>query len=64
MYFYLLKLEGFLKARLWNDVFQLAQSYFGILGGTIRVTDLLKTITAAFQMEEILYKLCNQNRTT
>ncbi|EJK72109.1 hypothetical protein THAOC_06392 [Thalassiosira oceanica] len=56
-YFYLPKLEDYLEARLWNDVFKAAQSYFGVSYGTIRATVLLETITAAFQMEEILYEL-------
>ena len=56
-YFYLPKLEDYLEARLWNDVFRAAQSYFGVPSGTIRATVLLETITAAFQMEEILYEL-------
>jgi malate synthase len=56
-YFYLPKLEDYLEARLWNDVFKAAQSYFGVPYGTIRATVLLETITAAFQMEEILYEL-------
>ena len=56
-YFYLPKLEGYLEARLWNDVFIAAQSYLGIPVGTIRATVLLETITAAFEMEEILYEL-------
>ena len=56
-YFYLPKLEDYLEARLWNDVFRAAQSYFGVPAGTIRATVLLETITAAFQMEEILYEL-------
>jgi malate synthase len=56
-YFYLPKLEDYLEARLWNDVFRAAQGYFGVPSGTIRATVLLETITAAFQMEEILYEL-------
>ena len=55
-YFYLPKLEDYLEARLWNDVFRAAQGYFGIPVGTIRATVLLETITAAFQMEEILVR--------
>jgi len=50
-------LEGYLEARLWNDVFVAAQDYLGVPIGTIRATALLETITAAFEMEEILYEL-------
>ena len=56
-YFYLPKLENHLEARLWNDVFELAQDLVGIPRGTIRVTVLIETVTAAFEMEEILYEL-------
>ncbi|WP_409494654.1 malate synthase A [Amycolatopsis sp. cmx-11-12] len=56
-YFYLPKLENHLEARLWNDVFLLAQRELGIPRGTIRATVLIETITAAFEMEEILYEL-------
>ena len=56
-YFYLPKLETHLEARLWNDVFVLAQELLGIPQGTIRATVLIETITAAFEMEEILYEL-------
>ncbi|MCQ4084678.1 malate synthase A [Streptomyces sp. RB6PN25] len=56
-YFYLPKTESYLEARLWNDVFVFAQDYTGIPQGTIRATVLIETITAAFEMEEILYEL-------
>ncbi|MEU5536164.1 malate synthase A [Streptomyces sp. NPDC020362] len=56
-YFYLPKLENRYEARLWNDVFVTAQELLGIPRGTIRATVLIETITAAFEMEEILYEL-------
>ncbi|WP_026549764.1 malate synthase A [Arthrobacter sp. Br18] len=56
-YFYLPKLENHLEARLWNDIFIQAQQLLGIPQGTIRATVLIETITAAFEMEEILYEL-------
>ncbi len=56
-YFYLPKIESHLEARLWNDIFILAQDLLGIPQGTIRATVLIETITAAFEMEEILYEL-------
>jgi malate synthase len=56
-YFYLPKLESHLEARLWNDVFVLAQDRLGIPRGTIRATVLIETYPAAFEMEEILYEL-------
>lgn len=56
-YFYLPKLEGHLEARLWNDVFVFSQKELGIPQGSVRVTVLIETIFAAFEMEEILYEL-------
>jgi malate synthase len=56
-YFYLPKLEGYQEARLWNDVFVFAQEYVGIPVGTIRATVLIETISAAFEMDEILFEL-------
>ncbi len=56
-YFYLPKLEGHLEARLWNDIFVLAQQELGLPNGTIRATVLIETILATFEMDEILYEL-------
>jgi malate synthase len=56
-YFYLAKLEGRREARLWNEVFSLAQDILDIPRGTIRATVLIETIAAAFEMDEILYEL-------
>jgi malate synthase len=56
-YFYLPKLENHLEARLWNDVLLFAQEYCGVPRGTVRATVLIETITAAFEMDEILYEL-------
>ncbi|MET9730827.1 malate synthase A [Streptomyces sp. NPDC006458] len=56
-YFYLPKTESYLEARLWNDVFVFAQDHVGIPQGTVRATVLIETITAAYEMEEILYEL-------
>ena len=56
-YFYLPKLESHLEARLWNDIFVVAQDMLGIPQGTIRATVLIETVSAAFEMEEILYEL-------
>ncbi|MFH8619235.1 malate synthase A [Streptomyces sp. NPDC017979] len=56
-YFYLPKTESHLEARLWNEVFVFAQEYVGIPQGTVRATVLIETITAAYEMDEILYEL-------
>jgi len=56
-YFYLPKLESHQEARLWNDVFVFAQEKLGLPVGTIKVTVLIETLPAAFEMDEILYEL-------
>ena len=56
-YFYLPKMESHLEARLWNEVFKLAEKELDIPAGTIRATVLIETIPAAFEMDEILYEL-------
>jgi malate synthase len=56
-YFYLPKIESHREARLWNDIFRVAQSELGIPRGTIKATVLVETILAAFEMDEILYEL-------
>ncbi len=56
-YFYLPKMENHLEARLWNDVFVLAQQELGLPQGTIKATVLIETILATFEMDEILYEL-------
>jgi malate synthase len=67
-YFYLPKMQSHLEARLWNDVFLVAQERLGIPRGTIRATVLVETIPAAFEISEILYELrehssgCNAGR--
>ena len=56
-YFYLPKLESHLEARLWNDVMSYSEDTLGLERGSIRATVLIETITAAFEMDEILYEL-------
>jgi len=56
-YFYLPKLESHQEARLWNDVFTAAEDYLRIPRGSIKATVLIETITAAFEMDEIIYEL-------
>ncbi|WP_298712269.1 malate synthase A [Micrococcus sp. 2A] len=58
-YFYLPKTESHLEARWWNCVFVRAQDLLAVPQGTVRATVLIETITAAFEMEEILYQLRN-----
>ncbi len=56
-YFYLPKLEHHDEARLWSDVISHCEDALGLERGTVRVTVLIETITAVFQMDEILYAL-------
>jgi malate synthase len=56
-YFYLPKLENHREARLWAGVIAAAEEHLGLPRGTVRVTVLIETILAAFEMDEILYEL-------
>ena len=56
-YFYLPKLESHLEARLWDEVFTHAEAALEVPHGSVRATVLIETITAAFEMDEILYEL-------
>jgi malate synthase len=60
-FFYLPKMESHLEARLWNDIFVMAQEHIGLPQGTIKATVLVETILATFEMEEILYELRNHS---
>src|SRR3954469_14922335 len=56
-YFYLPKMQSHLEARLWNEIFVHAQDALKIPRGTIKVTVLIETLPAAFEMDEILFEL-------
>jgi malate synthase len=56
-YYYLPKLESHLEAGLWEEVFTAAEDALRLDRGSIRATVLIETITAAFEMDEILYEL-------
>ncbi len=56
-YFYLPKLESHLEARLWNDVFVMAQDELRVPRGSVKATVLIETILAAYEMDEILHEL-------
>ena len=56
-YFYLPKMEHYEEAALWNQVFLAAQEELGLPVGTVKATVLIETITAAFEMDEILHAL-------
>ena len=56
-YFYIPKLEHYLEARWWNEVFEFSQAYLGVPLGTFKATLLIETITASFQLNELIYEL-------
>ena len=56
-YFYLPKLESMEEAALWSDILSLCEERLGLERGTIKVTVLIETLPAAFQMDEILHAL-------
>ena len=55
--FYVPKIEDYIEARYWNDLFVEAQNLMNIEPGSLRATFLIETLPAAIQMEEILYEL-------
>jgi malate synthase len=56
-YFYLPKMESYLEARMWREIFVAAEEELGLAPGSIKATVLIETILAAFEMDEILYEL-------
>ncbi len=56
-FYYLPKLEHHEEARLWDDVIRHAQAALDLPAGTTKVTVLIETLPAAFQMDEILFAL-------
>ncbi|TDM00076.1 MAG: malate synthase A [Flavobacteriaceae bacterium] len=56
-FYYLPKLEDYTEARWWNEVIVFAQDYLGIPQKTVKATVLIETITASFQIDEIIYEL-------
>jgi len=51
------KLESHQEAQLWEDVLLASEDALGLPHGTIRVSVLIDTVRAAFEMEEILFAL-------
>ena len=60
-YFYIPKLETAEESQLWDDMFTLAEKELNLPTSTIRATVLLETISASFEMDEILYSLKNHS---
>jgi len=56
-YFYLPKIEHYLECRLLNDVISFCEKKLNLEIGTVKVTVLIETINAVFQMNEFLWEL-------
>ncbi|MCW5695201.1 MAG: malate synthase A [Bauldia sp.] len=56
-YVYLSKIESHQEARWWNEVLSFIEAACGLAPGTIKATVLIETITAAFEIDEIIYEL-------
>ncbi|PJJ97538.1 malate synthase A [Lysobacteraceae bacterium NML91-0213] len=56
-YLYLPKLESMEEAQLWDEVLAHLEGALGLASGQIRVTVLIETLPAAFEMDEILHAL-------
>jgi malate synthase len=56
-YFYLPKLQSMEEAALWDEVLAFLEVRLGLPIGCMKVTVLIETLPAAFQMHEILYAL-------
>ncbi len=56
-YYYLPKLEGWLEAAWWAEVIVFAEAALDLPRGTVRVTLLIETLPAAFEMDEMLHAL-------
>lgn len=57
VYLYLPKMESRFEARLANDVCSFIEDRLWLPRGTIKVTVLIETLPAAFEMHEILWEL-------
>ncbi len=56
-YFYLPKLENYIEAQLWADVFAYSEESLGLSPGSICCSVAIETLPAVFEMEEILFTL-------
>ncbi|MES2858304.1 MAG: malate synthase A [Pseudomonadota bacterium] len=56
-YFYLPKLQSMEEAALWNAVLGDIETSLGLVHGQLKVTVLIETLPAAFEMDEILHAL-------
>lgn len=54
---YLPKIESAREARWWEALLSAAEEHLGLEPGTVRVSVLVETVTAVYELEEILYAL-------
>jgi malate synthase len=55
--FYVPKVEHWREARWWHELMSALEGRLGLDAGALRVTFLIETLPAAFQVEEILWEL-------
>lgn len=55
--FYIPKCEHYEEARWWNELLFSLEEELGLNPGTLKVTLLIETLPASFQMEEILFEI-------
>lgn len=56
-YFYLPKLQSMEEAALWDQAMSFVEDELGLSHGQLKVTVLIETLPAAFEMDEILHAL-------
>ena len=56
-FFYLPKMQSHREAQLWDEVIAFTEARLGLPVGTMKVTVLIETLPAAFEMHEILHAL-------
>ncbi|RXN26847.1 malate glyoxysomal-like protein [Labeo rohita] len=56
-FFYLSKVESYMEARLWSQIFFWTEKKLSMPTGCIKATVLIECVLASFEMEEILYEL-------
>jgi len=56
-YIYIPKIESYLEAAFWNDIFEYSETALRLPRASVKCSALIETILAAFQMDEILYSL-------
>ncbi len=56
-YFYIPKMESSMEGRFWNRLCTRAEEYMVFPKESIKVTALIETLPAAFEMDEILYSM-------